>query len=94
VALAVIVDFPGGTRDQYEAVTRELGPAGESLTVTPGAIFHAAGATEEGWRVIDVWESEEAFDRFRQQQLMPALARAGVTDRPRVQVMPVHRYLK
>jgi heme-degrading monooxygenase HmoA len=28
---------------------------------------------EQGWRVITVWESREAFDRFREETLLPTV---------------------
>lgn len=28
-----------------------------------------------GWRVVDIWESEEAFERFAQARLRPAVHR-------------------
>ena len=37
----------------------------EALAEPPsGLILHAAGPTDEGFRIIDVWESEEAWRRF------------------------------
>jgi hypothetical protein len=29
-----------------------------------GILSHVAGPTDDGWRVIDVWESEEAYHPF------------------------------
>jgi hypothetical protein len=29
-----------------------------------GLILHAAGRTDEGFRIVEVWESEEAWRRF------------------------------
>jgi quinol monooxygenase YgiN len=34
-----------------------------------GWIFHAAGPTEDGWRVVEVWESQEAADAYFQGRL-------------------------
>ena len=31
----------------------------------PGLILHVAGPTDEGFRIIDVWESEASWERFR-----------------------------
>jgi hypothetical protein len=36
-----------------------------------GLILHAAGPTEEGFRIIGVWESEDAWQRFREERLDP-----------------------
>jgi hypothetical protein len=30
----------------------------------PGLIVHAAGPTDEGFRIIELWESKEAWQRF------------------------------
>lgn len=34
-----------------------------------GLLLHAAGPTDEGFRIIGVWESEAAWDRFREARL-------------------------
>jgi quinol monooxygenase YgiN len=47
---------------------------------------------EGGWRVVDVWESQEALDKFFQEKLGQALQEAGLaTLQP--QVWPVHTLL-
>lgn len=40
-----------------------------------GLIVHAAGPTDEGVRMIDVWQSELAYRAFCEEQLAPLLAR-------------------
>jgi hypothetical protein len=40
--------------------------------IPDGLLFHAAGPTDEGFRIIGVWESEEAWQRFRTDRLDPA----------------------
>jgi hypothetical protein len=52
-------------------------PRRTAATLEPiptGLILHAAGPTEEGLRIIEVWESEHAWKRFRTERLAPALA--------------------
>jgi hypothetical protein len=34
-----------------------------------GLLLHAAGPTDEGFRIIGVWDSEAAWDRFREDRL-------------------------
>ena|SRR5688572_11284115 len=36
----------------------------------PGLILHVAGPTDEGFRIIDVWESEASWQRFRSERLV------------------------
>ena len=43
-----------------------------------GGMFHAAGPYADGWRVIDVWEDLAAFERFRDTQIIPLSADAGM----------------
>ena len=41
-----------------------------------GLLIHTAGRAENGaWRIFDVWESQEACERFDEARLLPALAR-------------------
>ena len=54
--------------EAYDAVAAEIGD--ETPT---GAIIHAAGLYEGRLRVMEVWESEEAYRRFRDERLAPAL---------------------
>jgi hypothetical protein len=48
-----------------------------------GLLVHAAGEGKDGFRVIDVWESEEAARRFGE-VLAPHLREAGITAEPEV----------
>lgn len=41
-----------------------------------GLILHAAGEENGKWRSVDVWESESAYNRFRDARLMPAVREA------------------
>jgi hypothetical protein len=53
--------------------------------VPAGLILHLAGATDEGFRTIDLWETRESWARFRDEQLallsvaLPSLTSAAVT---------------
>lgn len=47
------------TWQQYERV-------GAAIAACPeGLVLHVAGPTDEGYRIIGVWESESAWERFR-----------------------------
>jgi hypothetical protein len=47
-----------------------------------GLILHVAGPTDEGFRIIDIWEDEAAWERFRASRLAPAIAALGGPSRP------------
>jgi hypothetical protein len=53
----------------YEKIVAELGLDGNA---PDGLVAHAAGPTPDGVRVIDVWESEAAHQRFSAERLVPA----------------------
>jgi hypothetical protein len=42
--------------EQFAAPLRAASPA--------GFILHAAGRTDEGFRIVELWESEDAWRRF------------------------------
>ena len=92
--MPVVAVFQGPTltRERYEASIRELTggrPSVEKPSDWPveGLLLHVAGETASGFRVIDVWQSEEAFQRFGE-VLAPIMARLGLEEQP--EVYPVH----
>jgi len=87
MAEAVLLEFDGVERDDYERVNKELGvdmTTGEGDWPT-GLLAHAGGATDSGTlSVYEVWESRDAQATFMHDRLGAALAAAGVTARPTV----------
>ena len=55
-----------------------------------GLLLHAAGPTDEGFRIIGVWESEEAWDRFRAERLGFEAEAAGEVRPTFSALRPVH----
>ena len=76
---------PTVTQQRYEETVRRL--TGKSRVETPsdwpveGLLVHAAGQGDTGFRVVDVWESEDACRRFGE-QLAPILQEVGIEDPP------------
>ena len=56
----------------------------------PGLLVHAVGQGANSFRVVDVWESEEAARRFGD-VLMPVLAEIGVEGEP--EMYQTHAFL-
>src|SRR6476469_5203536 len=80
----VVHQFPGGTKEHYEATSAAVHPSDGSLS--EGQIFHAAGASADGWRIIAVHDSQESWERFRDETLMPRMSQGiegGFTVPPR-----------
>ena len=76
---------PTVTAENYRATVQKLAGKDkmESVSDWPvgGILSHAAGESPSGFRVVDVWESQEACDAFGQ-QLAPNLKEVGTTDAP------------
>lgn len=66
----VRTDMPGMTEEQYNRMHAVLGPKGQAA---PGSITHLAGPTENGWYIMEVWESKADHDRFVQEEVLPLL---------------------
>ena len=89
MAIAMMVDNPHGSQEIYDRVREQLG-----LEKPAGGIFHLAGPSPSGgWRVIEVWESEEDAKRFVAERLRPALEAVGAPTPPPPQLWPVHNYM-
>jgi hypothetical protein len=71
----IVHQYPGGTKDQYEAGLARVHPSDGSLP--EGEPYHVAGASEDGWIVITLWDSRESFERFREDTLLPGLQALG-----------------
>jgi hypothetical protein len=93
--MPVVAVFEGITQEQYEEAVRKLTggkPQLDSRADWPveGILVHAAGQAESSFRVVDVWESEEAFSRFGE-HLMPILQELAVQGQP--EVYPAHTFI-
>jgi hypothetical protein len=90
-------DFPEGVGTaMYDGVQVALDVANNPIE---GLIFHWAGEVDGKWTVTNVWETPEAYERFRDQRLFPAIQKVSGMDpadgpQPTISVFPVHDYLK
>jgi len=95
VPIVIVHDSPGATQEQYEQVAARLsdghGLNSPSDWPVDGILAHVAGPTADGWRVVDVWESEEAFQRFGD-VMGPVLQEFGYPGQP--QIFEVHHFVK
>ena len=89
MSVAMMIDNPEGSQEIYERVREQL-----SLEKPAGGIFHAAGPSPNGgWRVIEVWESEEDAKAFVTERLLPAFDALGAPPPPPPALWPVHNYM-
>jgi hypothetical protein len=92
MAVAVVIEFPGGTTEQYDEVIAKMGftPGGKGA---PGGLFHWVTMTDDGPRITDVWESREAFEKFTEVKTGPITAEVGVPGPPKITVYEIYNYL-
>jgi hypothetical protein len=89
MAVVAIFQGPTLTQAQYEeSVSRLTGGAKRRMEApgdwpVAGLVAHIAGQGPTGFRVVDVWESEEAFQRFGA-ALMPIMQELGIEGAPEV----------
>ena len=90
MAISILFQAPGMTKAQYDRVVRGLDAAGHGKP--KGRLYHVASPLEGGWQVLDVWESQETFDKFGT-VLLPLLEKAGVK-MPPPKITPVHNIIR
>ena len=95
MAVVLVHQGEGLTRENYEETVRRL-TGGKSRLESPadwpveGLLVHAAGEAPGGFRIVDVWESEEAARRFGD-RLMPVLQEVGIKAEP--VIYPAHTFV-
>lgn len=92
MTVAVQLDFPGATLDQYDAINKMLNAIHGGAHPGTGALFHFVTATDGGFRVVDVWNSREEFEAFIEKTIGPASAEVGLPAPPTIQFFEVHNY--
>jgi hypothetical protein len=95
MAYGIVHHWPGGTKEQYDAVLTALN--GGPNTMPEGQISHAAGASADGFTVMAVHDSKESWERFRDGVLMPRMKEGisgGFTTPPRETTFDVHNLIR
>ena len=95
MAYGIVHHFPGGTKEQYEAVLTAVHVSKDNLPA--GQIFHAAGQSVGGWTVVAIHDSKESWERFRDGILVPRLMQGisgGFTAPPRETTFDVHTLVR
>lgn len=89
--IGLLVELPDMTSEQAAEVLRKLNPGGKPPA---GQVLHVEGPMEGGGtRVVDVWESMDAFEAFMTNQLGPIMGPMGIAA-PKPLVWPITTVLK
>jgi hypothetical protein len=89
VTVVSTLDVHGLTVQEYRAVMDELGVE----TRPEGGIYlHLTTRTDFGFRVVEIWDEREGFDRFMERRLAPASEAVGLEREMTIAVTPLHNF--
>jgi hypothetical protein len=96
MAVLVTQELPGVSQEMYDGVNERINAAAGPPA---GLIVHTSGPADGGWRIVDVWESADDFERFREERIRPAVMayaqEAGVEPpTPETTVSELHDVIK
>src|SRR5436853_6368258 len=77
----------GITPEQYDEVKRRINWLEQP---DPDGLVHLAWFEEGALRCCDIWNSEEAFNRFTQNRILPAIEGLGIQGPPEVSFRPAY----
>jgi hypothetical protein len=96
MAVAVVQDWVEEETDRsttnYDAVSERLQAQDEPPA---GLLVHTAGFTGHGFRIFEVWESREDYERFFGERLMPLIQDVASDDdrQPQQTIYELHNFM-
>jgi hypothetical protein len=90
MAISIYVNPASLTAAQYDDISGRLDAAGAGKPA--GRLYHACFGSGDKLQVFEIWESQQASDKFRE-TLMPILQEIGL-DPGQPMVEPVHNLIQ
>lgn len=90
MAIGILFEGPGMTRENYEEMNRQMFGSARPSASIDGLIIHTAGEGPNGFRIVDVWESQEQFERFMEEKIMPAAEAMNAPQTAEPQIWELH----
>src|SRR5262245_42758047 len=77
------------TRKEFRAILDEMG-----VEARPehGIYQHISHPTENGFRIIEIWESQKGFEEFAERRLKPAIGKLGIERETSIVFQPLHNF--
>jgi hypothetical protein len=89
MAISIYINSPSMTAAQYDDIVGRLEAAGAGKPA--GRLYHACFGSGDKLQVFDIWESQQAFDKFGE-TLMPIVQEVGLGSiQPMIE--PVHNLI-
>jgi hypothetical protein len=91
MAVGIRIKLAGITQEQFDHAHDHINP---DRTLPKGLLFHASGAIDGGWGIIDFWESRAEFEAFAP-RIAEGMAAAGIEPQgpPDIKEFPVHEMI-
>jgi hypothetical protein len=90
MAISVYINPVSATAAQYDEIIRRLDAAGAGKPA--GRLYHACFGSGDKLQVFDIWESQQAFDKFGE-TMIPIVQEVGI-DLGQPMVEPVHNLIQ
>jgi hypothetical protein len=91
MAISIYVNPASLTAAQYDDIGGRLDAAGAGKPA--GRLYHACFGSGDKLQVFEIWESQQASDKFRDETLVPILQEIGL-DPGQLMVEPVHNLIQ
>jgi hypothetical protein len=88
MAVMMISEVGGQSPQGYDGM---LALVGEALRQAPGFVMHVSHPADAGWRIVEVWRTQDDATRFFANHIAPHLPE-GV--RPKLSFQPLHSLLQ
>jgi hypothetical protein len=90
MAISVYINPVSATAAQYDEIIRRLEAAGAGKPA--GRLYHACFGSGDKLQVFDIWESQQAFEKFGE-TMLPIVQEVGL-DLGQPMVEPVHNLIQ
>ena len=91
MAVLITMDIEASA-EQYDSVNAKIDPASNPPA---GLLMHVGAVSGSSVHIVDVWESEQQFNDFRDSRLGPAVGEVmgEAAGPPNIQVLEVHDFI-
>lgn len=87
--VVMTMDVTGLTHKEFRAILDEMGVEARP---EPGIYQHISHTTETGYRIIEIWESQEGFEEFAERRLKPAITKLGIQRETTIVFQPLQNF--
>jgi hypothetical protein len=87
--VVMTMNVTGITHREFRSIIDEMGV---ELRPEPGIYQHISHPTETGYRIIEVWDSQEGFERFLENRMKPAIIKLNIDRETTIVFQPLHNF--